>query len=191
MSISAYLARKEVPFALVDADPTEAAYRWSTVTYEGKPFSAHAERDEDKLAHMISDLRETQAVVIVDTPGFDNLSSSVSIASADYVLIPCKSSEADLFEARATVAKVAAMARSTRRDIPARVVLNSVRSTTVASHAAQEIKDAGLTPLRASLGHRADYEVMTHSGKLPASGLAARELRALMLELEVLGWLPK
>ncbi|MCI0755617.1 ParA family protein [Teichococcus vastitatis] len=191
MSISAFLARKEADFALIDADPTEASSRWSRAIYEGMPIETHAERDEDKLAHLIADLSEQKRLVIVDTPGFDNLSSSVAIASADYVLVPCKSSEADLYEARATMNKVRSLARSTRREIPARVVLNSVRSTTVANHAASEIRDAGLSPLKCSLGHRADYEVMTHSGKLPINGTAARELRALMAELTELGWLPK
>ncbi len=142
------LARVEADFVLMDADPTKAASRWASVTYEGKPFAHFAEEDEDRLAHLISDLRSKHRLVIVDTPGFANLSSSVAIASADHVLIPCKSSEADLYEARTTATKVASLAVTTRREIPARAVLNSVRATSVAGHAAQQVAEAGIETLR-------------------------------------------
>jgi len=189
LCLSGHLARQDIDFALVDADPTKAASRWAAVTYEGKPFVYHAEEDEDRLAHLISDLRSRHRLVIVDTPGFANLSSSVAIASADHVLIPCKASEADLFEARTTAAKVTSLAVTTRRDIPARAVLNSVRATSVAGHAAQQVAEAGIEALRSTLGHRADYEALTHTGRSPHTGAAHREVIALTAELEGMGWL--
>ena len=122
LCLSGHLASVGADFALIDADPTRAASRWAEVTYEGEPFSHRAEEDEDRLAHLISGMREKHALVVVDTPGFANLSSSVAIASADHVLIPCKASEADLYEARTTAAKVASLAVTTRREIPARAI---------------------------------------------------------------------
>lgn len=189
LCLSGYLARAEADFALVDADPTKAASRWAAVTYEGSSFVHHAEEDEDRLAHLISDLRSRHQLVLVDTPGFANLSSSVAIASADHVLIPCKASEADLYEARTTAAKVASLAVTTRRDIPARAVLNSVRATSVAGHAAQQVAEAGIRTLAATLGHRADYEALTHTGRSPQAGAAHREIAALAAELRGMGWL--
>jgi chromosome partitioning protein len=190
IGIAGVLARQGADFILVDADPTRAAHRWATVTYEGPALTVLAEDDEDKLAHLLSDLRKAHSIVLVDTPGFVNLASSVAIASADHVLIPCKSSEADLFEARKTATKVQSLAVTTRRDIPAIVVLNSVRSTAVAGHAAFEVADAGLDTLRTTLGHRADFEAMTHSGRVPHTGPAYRELTGLVNELREREWLP-
>jgi chromosome partitioning protein len=190
IGIAGFLARQQVDFVLVDADPTRTASRWGSTIYEGPKFESFTEFDEDELAHLISSLSSKHAVVIVDTPGFANLSSSVAIASADAVLIPCKSSEGDLFEARTTSTKVRSLSVTTRRTIPAKVVLNSVRTTAVAAHAAEQISEAGLTALSATLGHRADYEVMTHSGRVPHTGAAYREINALLDELRALDWLP-
>jgi len=189
LCLSGHLAREGADFVLVDADPTRAASRWAAVTYEGKPFSHHAEEDEDRLAHLISGLRTRHKLVIVDTPGFANISSSVAIASADHVLIPCKASEADLYEARTTATKVSSLAVTTRREIPARAVLNSVRATSVAGHAAQQVAEAGIEALRATLGHRADYEALTHTGRSPHAGAAYREISAFVAELQVMGWM--
>ena len=189
LCLSGHLARVGADFVLVDADPTRAASRWAAVTYEGKPFSHYAEEDEDRLAHLISGLRTKHKLVIVDTPGFANLSSSVAIASADHFLIPCKASEADLYEARTTASKVSSLAVTTRREIPARAVLNSVRATSVAGHAAQQVTEAGIEALRATLGHRADYEALTHTGRPPHIGAAYREISAFVAELQVLGWM--
>jgi chromosome partitioning protein len=190
ISVAGVLARQGIDVVLIDADPTRAAHRFATVTYEGPPLKVVAEDDEDRLAHLIGDLRQQHRVVLVDTPGFANLASSVAIASADYVLIPCKSSEADLFEARKTAEKVRSLAVTTRRAIPAAVVLNSVRTTAVAQHAAAEVADAGLETLAATLGHRADFEALTHSGQVPKSGASHRELDALVDELRSRDWLP-
>jgi len=189
-SVTALLAIEGASFAVIDADPNRAVERWLTSIYEGPPVTHRAEDNEDKLAHLIAELRDQYDLVIVDTAGFENLGSSVAIASADAVLIPCKSSEADLYEARTTSNKVKSLAVTTRRSIPAFVVLNSVRTTAVAAHAAQQIAEAGLSRLEASLGHRADYETMTHSGRLPTSGAAHREVVALVQELRQRGAMP-
>ena len=189
LCLSGHLANAGADFALIDADPTKAASRWAAVTYEGKPFVHHVEEDEDRLAYLISDMREKHALVVVDTPGFANLSSSVAIASADHVLIPCKASEADLYEARTTATKVASLAVTTRREIPASAILNSVRATSVAGHAAQQVAEAGIAILRSTLGHRADFEALTHTGRPPQAGAAFREVAALVAELRAMGWI--
>ncbi len=191
LCLSGHLAGEGVDFALVDADPTRAASRWAGVTYEGDGFPHHSEENEDRLAHLISGLRGRHALVVVDTPGFANLGSSVAIASADHVLIPCKASEADLYEARTTAAKVSSLAVTTRREIPFRALLNSVRATCVAGHAAQQVAEAGIATLRSTLGHRADYEALTHTGRPPRVGAAHREVAGLVAELRELGWIPR
>nr|WP_245215074.1 ParA family protein [Pararoseomonas indoligenes] len=189
-AVAALLAREGTSFAVIDADPNGALHRWLGHIYEGPSIEHRAEANEDRLAHLIADLRERFDLVLVDTAGFENLGSSVAIASADAVLIPCKSSEADLYEARTTATKVKSLAVTTRRTIPAYVVLNSVRTTAVAAHAAEQIKEAGLARLDATLGHRADYETMTHTGRMPNTGAAYKEMTAVVDELRRNGAMP-
>ena len=50
--------------------------------------------------------------------------ATVAAAAADLVLVPVSPGEADVMEAQRTVAYVAGLARSTRRAIPVRVVVN-------------------------------------------------------------------
>jgi len=189
--LAALLAREEAEFALIDADPNRAAHRWLENIYEGPPVTHRAEDNEDRLAHLIAELREQYALVIVDTAGFENLGSSVAIASADAVLIPCMSSEADLYEARTTAAKVRSLAVTTRRAIPAYVVMNGMRATTVSAYATQQIAEAGLKALRTTLGRRADFEAMTLSGRAPHTGEAWRESMKLLRELREVGAIPE
>jgi chromosome partitioning protein len=181
--LAALLAREEADFAIIDADPNRAVHRWLSSIYEGPEIVHQAEDNEDRLAHLIAELRQKHALVMVDTAGFENLGSSVAIASADAVLIPCMSSEADLYEARTTAAKVRSLAVTTRREIPAYVVMNGVRATTVSAYAASQVAEAGLSSLKTTLGRRADFEAMTLSGKAPHTGEAWRESTKLLREL--------
>ena len=71
-------------------------------------------------------------VVVVDTAGFGNRAATVAMTAADCVLIPMVPGEGDITEATRTVELVAGVASAARRDIPSRVVLNRVRSSTVA-----------------------------------------------------------
>jgi chromosome partitioning protein len=188
--LAALLAREGASFAVIDADPNRAAHRWLETIYEGPAIVHRAEDNEDRLAHLIAELREQYDLVIVDTAGFENLGSSVAIASADAVLIPCMSSEADLYEARTTSAKVTSLAVTTRRAIPAYVVMNGVRATNVSAYATQQVAEAGLNSLKSSLGRRADFEAMTLSGSAPQAGEAWRESTALLQELRDVGAIP-
>lgn len=190
-ALAARLAAEAVDFVVVDADPTEALSRWSGTIYEGPAFPHQAETDEVKLAKLIYTLAEKHPLVLVDTPGFANKAAAVAIGSADFVLIPTKASEPDLQEAVTTADKVHALALQGRRKIPARVICNGVRKTDVQAHALKQIQEAGLEILDASLGHRAAYETITHSGRTPTAGPAWKEITALVDELRALGWVPK
>ena len=181
----------ELRVVALDADPTQALSRWASNTYEGAPFEVIAEPDETRLAHLIAAKAETCDLVLVDTAGFGNRAATVAMTSADAVLIPSLSGEADVTEAEKTVRLVEGLARAARRDIPARVLLNRVRRTTLARHAAAEIKGAGLQSLTASLSDLVAYGEMTYSGRLPPAGQSAIEIAALIAELRGLGWLPE
>lgn len=127
---------------------------------------------------------------MVDTAGFGNQAATVA-AAADFVLVPVAPGEADVMEAQRTVAFVAGLARSTRRTIPARVVINRVRcNTTPAKHVATEIARLDLPRLETTISEAVAYGEMSFSGSLPATGTAAEEIAALMAELRGQGWLP-
>ena len=112
---------------LLDADPSQALSRWARSAYEGVPFETLAEPDETRLAHLIAEKAEAADLVIVDTAGFGNRAASVAMTSADAVIVPTLSGEADVTEAEKTMRLIEGLARAARREIPARVLLNRVR----------------------------------------------------------------
>lgn len=175
---------------VLDADPTQALSRWVANAYEGPAIEAHAEPDETRLAHLIAAKAESADLVLVDTAGFGNRAATVAMTSADAILVPSLAGEADVTEAEKTVRLVEGLARAARRDIPVRIVFNRVRKTTLARHAAAEVKAAGLPSIEASLSDLVAYGEMTYSGRLPNTGPASVEVAGLVSELRQLGWLP-
>jgi chromosome partitioning protein len=174
---------------VLDADPTAALSRWAARAYEGPPFEALAEAGEARLAHLIAAKAETADLVLIDTAGFGNRAASVAMTSADAVIVPALVGEADITEAERTISLVAALARAARRDIPARVLLNRVRRTTLTRHALAELTAAGVPRLSSSLSDLVAYGELTYSGRLPAQGPVAAEVSGLVAELGELGWL--
>jgi chromosome partitioning protein len=149
-----------------------------------------AEPDETRLAHLIAAKADTADIVVVDTAGFGNRAATVAMTSADAVIVPTLSGEADVTEAEKTIRLVEGLARAARREIPARVLLNRVKRTTLARHAAKEIEGAGLPRLDAALSDLVAFGELTFSGRLPETGPAATEITALVLELRCENWIP-
>lgn len=180
----------EMRVVLLDADPTCAASRWAGNAYEGPPLEVLAEADETRLAHLIAAKADASDLVLVDTAGFGNRAATVAMTSADAVLVPTLAGEADITEAEKTVRLVEGLARAARREIPARVVFNRMRRTTLSRHAAAELATAGVPRLDASLSDLVAFGELTFSGRLSPGGPAAAEVAALVAELRGLGWLP-
>lgn len=190
MILASSLAGEGLRIVALDADPTQAFTRWAGNAYEGPSFEALAEPDETRLAHLINSKVEEADFVLVDTAGFGNRAAAVAMTSADAVLVPALSGEADVTEAENTIRLAGGLARAARREIPARVLLNKVRRTHLSRHAAKEITAAGLPTLKATLSDLVAYGEMTYSGKVPAFAPAATEIAGLIQELRELGWLP-
>ncbi|TLU70672.1 ParA family protein [Lichenicoccus roseus] len=174
----------------LDADPTLAFSRWASETYEGPAFKTIAETDEARLAHLIAEHAGEADLVLVDTAGFGNRAATVAMTSADAVLIPALAGEADITEAEKTARLVEGLARAARREIPARVLFNRVRRTTLAKHAGSELERAKLVRLKASLSDLVAYGELSYSGRVPLSGTAGTEVAALVAELRKLRWIP-
>ncbi len=174
----------------LDADPTQALSRWASDAYEGPSFEAIAEPDETRLAHLIGSKADAADLVLVDTAGFGNRAATVAMTSADAVLIPTLAGEADITEAEKTMRLVEGLARAARRQIPAMVVFNRVRRTSLARHADAEVKQAKLPRLAASLSDLVAYGELSYSGRVPSTGSAGMEVTALLAELRRIGWIP-
>lgn len=182
------LASQGVNVIALDADPTGGLSRWAARLYEGPTFTCHHEADEARLAHLIHRVAQEADVVVVDTAGFGNRAATVAMTAADAVLIPMVPGEGDVTEAARTVELVAGVASAARREIPSRVVLNRIRSSTALSrHAAAE---AGPLPkLEAGLSDLVAYGEMGFSGRMP-TGKAGAEAAALIAELRAISFLP-
>lgn len=174
----------------LDADPTQAFSRWAASAYEGAAFETHAEIDEARLAHLIDRAAGEADVVIVDTAGFGNRAAAVAMTSADAIIVPTLSGEADVTEAEKTIRLAEGLARAARRDIPAAVLLNKVRRTQLTKHAMAEIAAAGLSRLEATLSDLVAYGELSYSGRMPVSGPAVLEIAGLLAELREKGWIP-
>lgn len=191
MLLAGTLAAEGASMVVFDADARPGLSRWALHTYEGPAFEVVAEVDEKRLAHAIRAAAERVDLVLVDTAGFGNRSGAVAVASADVVIVPTQLAEADIHEAQETVGMASALAAAARRDIPSRIIVNRVTRTVLYRHALTQIDAAGLIRLDATLADRTVYGEMTHSGRVPSSGPAGAEVRALVAELRTQGWLPK
>lgn len=191
MLLAGSLAAEGLRVVALDADPTQAFSRWAAATYEGPAFESIAEADETRLAHLIDRKAGLVDLVLVDTAGFGNRAAAVAMTSADAVLVPTQSGEADITEAEKTMRLVEGLARAARRQIPALVLLNKVRRTQLARHAAQEVAAAGLARLEATLSDLVAYGEMSFSGRLPQTPPASVEIAGLIAELRGYGWLPE
>ena len=184
------LANAGVRPAAVDTDPTGALSRWAKHHYEGPPFRIHHQVEETPLTDLLAELEREHPLVIVDTAGFGNRSAAMAITASDAVLVPLVPGEADVSEAVRTLAFVASIARASRRTIPARVVLNRVRSTTLSRHIASEVDRLGLPRAQCTLSELVAYAEQTYSGRLPVGERAEAEVAMLIDELTMLGFLP-
>src|SRR3978361_337411 len=182
------LAAEGVTVAALDADPTGGLSRWASRLYEGPSFACHHEAEDARLAHLIHRVAQEAEVVVIATAGFGNRAATVAMTAADGVLIPMVPGEGDVTEAGRTVDLVAGVASAARREIPSRVMLNRVRSSTALSrHAAAE---AGPLPkLEAGLSDLVAYGERVFSGRMP-TGKAGTEATALIAELRAIGFLP-
>lgn len=190
MILVSALAADGLQIVALDADPTQAFSCWAKNAYEGPSFSCTAEADETRLAHLIDRNADTADLVIVDTAGFGNRAAAVAMTSADLILIPALSGEDDITEAEKTYNLAEGLARAARRKIPAFVLLNKVRRTTLARHAANEIKTASLPRLDATISDLVAYGELSYGTRLPLSGPAHAEAVALIAELREKGRIP-
>jgi chromosome partitioning protein len=190
MLLASSLTREGLRLVALDADPTQAFSRWASSAYEGPAFTCLAEPDETRLAHLIDHHADSADLVIVDTAGFGNRAAAVAMTSADLIIIPALSGEPDITEAEKTWRLAEGLARAARRHIPAFVLLNKVRRTSLAKHASAEIERAAIPRFDATLSDLVAYGELSYGTRLPVSGPACAEIAALIAELRTKGYVP-
>ena len=189
--ISARCAADGLTVAVIDADPTKAMSEWHSNTYEDMPFTCVAETWERSIADLALGLDETSDLVLIDTAGFGNLAGAVAMTVADQILVPLTAGAADLNQAEETIKQAKGLASAARRKIEVRAIMNRLSRTNLTKHAEQELKEAGIPTLKASISHRTAFGEISYSGTIPSKGTAAEEVTALISELKSIGWVPK
>lgn len=193
--IATTLAQERADFVVIDADPNDALSRWKTKFYDGPNFELTRESDHDRLAHLIHRLSKEHTTVLVDTAGFANQAATMAMTFSDTVLIPIMADEADMEGAERTWKRLQGIALGARRDIPAWVVLNSVKKTSqIHNHVMTELNGLaaaiGLRWLNTRLSSLVAYGEISWSGSLPTRGPAVQEIRHLIDELREKDILP-
>ncbi|MGK7871099.1 ParA family protein [Falsiroseomonas sp. E2-1-a20] len=191
----ASLASESADFVAIDADPNDALSRWRSKFYSGPDFDLVREPDHDRLAHLIHERAQSREIVIVDTAGFNNQSATIAMTFSDSVLIPIMADEADMEGAEKTWQRCRGVALGARREIPAWVVMNSVKKTSqIHQHVLGELQrlaeEVGLRWLDTKLSNLVAYNEISWSGSLPDRGPAVQEIRHFMDELRRRSILP-
>jgi len=177
--------------AVVDADQNGTFSAWFRDAYEGSGFQCVHEPHEVRAVDEAQRLLAESDIVLVDTAGFKNLTASTAMAAADVVLIPTMSDRGSVIEAIATYQQVQGLARASRRSIPAYAVCTRWRGRGLAEKAALEgLRSNGVPVLASVLSDLADLPKLTHSGRVPTTGKAAREADQLADEMVQLGHFP-
>jgi chromosome partitioning protein len=145
-----------------------------------------------KIPEFLVDLEEKYEVVLVDTAGAETLLNNNIIAMSNLVLIPAKDSGFDASNALKIVDMVKAAERTTRRKIPAAVVLVDVSdATNVTKHARVQVEQSGAILLDIALPKAAIFREVTWSGAVPKGGTPGVRIDKLIRTLMDMGHIPK
>jgi len=93
--LASELARQEISFTLIDADPNKHLFSWA------KAVGCENIKDanQSNILDVIEEAESKTKFVIVDLEGSANMSMGYAISQADLVIIPCKPSDLDGQEA--------------------------------------------------------------------------------------------
>jgi chromosome partitioning protein len=176
--------------ALIDADPTGTlAKRYNPQGPLGAvPVIAEP---EERVTHVIEELRARHTPVIVDTAGFRSRTTISALVAADLAIIPLKPAIEDLDCAIATFDLIQEInetpERSGRPILTVMILTMTMHGTVIARHFRSQIEEAGYPLLKAEMPHRVAYPEAGIAGLSPSvtepDGAAARDITAIIHEL--------
>lgn len=170
--------------AVIDLDPQRSTAAWfaERQAQRGDPGMELVEGAEWRAATDIRDAARRTDWTLVDAPGSADVLGRGALRSADFALIPCQPSMADVWASKATLE----MAR--KENVPHAVVLNRMPPRGRAAEiAVASLLDAGAPVLASRIGARAAFAdaFMRGAGvtETARSSKAAEEIAALAAAL--------
>ena len=153
----------------IDTDPNRTLSDW-VATAAKQPITIRHELDETRIVPLAAELTETHDALVIDTARRPSR-------------VPIAPSSADVVEAIKTRNLVKSAALLLRKEVPARVILNSVQTgTNVSEHVEKEVAKAGLPPLPTRLHRLVAYQELSFTGIVPVTGrLAINPQASLMM----------
>lgn len=170
--------------AIVDLDPQRSATEWHHVRRaSGRAGIELVESANWRAASDIERAGRAHDLTLIDSPGTAEVLRRVALRAADFCVVPCQPSAADVWSSRLTLEMIEA------QGTPHLAVLNRVPPrSNVADAAAAELAQLGAPVAEATLGSRSAFAEAFMAGtgvteRAPRSK-AAEEIRALASEIE-------
>jgi len=170
------LSNKDFNVVVIDADPSQRVYRWSLLSesdgIQDLPECLRVlplDGDASKMYNKITELDEDPNVdfVLVDLEGTANTMMSFAVASADFVVIPCKGSSSDAEDAFGTIELIKAQSKVAGRDIPYSVCFSEVEaaySTNVENDVRRDFLESGVKVLDSAVVKRVAFRETNYNG---------------------------
>lgn len=170
--------------AIVDLDPQRSSSEWFAMRRAaGRTGIELIESANWRAAADIERAGRAHDLTLIDSPGTAEVLRRVALRAADFCLVPCQPSAADVWSSRLTLEMIEA------QGTPHLVVLNRVPPrSNVADAAAAELAGLGAPVAETTLGSRSAFAEAFMAGagvteRAPRSKAAA-EIGALVAELE-------
>ena len=188
-NLAAELAARGARALLVDADGQGSALTWAGIGAEAGHPGPRVLALGDNLRAVLPDLAAEHDWTIVDCPGRASKRAAAALMVADVAILPCFPSPPDVW-ALATTTELVGQASTLRPELRAAILVTRADRTGIGASAREALATLGLPVLAATLGDRAAYREALADGRgvttYAPSSLAAREVRALVDELEAL-----
>ena len=174
---------------LVDSDPQGSLRDWLAAAGEGSDYPPMIAMDKPAMIKDIKSVSGQHDVVIVDGCPKSIGMIAATITVADVVLIPVQPSGFDLWAANSVVDLVKQRRELTEgRPKAAFVVSRQITNTRLAAESRQALLELGFPILNAYTSQRIAYAQSSSNGRTvldtEPDGVAAREIRALVQEIE-------
>lgn len=180
--LAAAAAAESKSVAIVDLDPQRSASEWFEARTKRAPAGNGITLVESANWRAASDIQKAgraSDLVFIDSPGTAEVLKRVALRAADFCLIPCQPSAADVWACRHTLELVE------EAGVPHKVVLNRVPPRSNAADAAvAELAGLGAPVMDQTIGTRSAFAEAFMSGagvtETARRSKAADEIVALM-----------